>query len=73
MEINNSVSQEKSKYPEHEFLLSCFRIGIHINDLERLTYIDVIKIFLSFSNNSETSRKENVRVGTQSDINRYLK
>lgn len=58
-------------FPEHEFLLSCFRIGAHINDLERLTYVDVLKMFLPFS--KKTKKEDKIQQATQKDINRILK
>lgn len=65
-----SGDDTKILFPEHYFLLACFRMGLSIQDLKFLTYIDVVKIFLS----NET-KKENQRVkkATQSDIDKFLR
>ena len=55
---NNKISKEI--FPEHEFLASCLRIGLTINDLEKLTYVDVMKILITYittdTNNQKVSR-----------------
>ena len=71
MKKNNSGNSEGSLFPEHQFLLSCFRIGLHMEDLKQLTYIDVLKIILSIPSNS--TQNSDVKKATQDDINRYLK
>lgn len=56
-------------FPEHQFLLACLRLGLTIQDLRFLTYVDVMKIFLSI----ETKKKETgARKATQVDIDRLL-
>lgn len=60
---------EEVLFPEHHFLLACLRIGLTIQDLKFLTYVDVMKIFLSI----ETKKKDTkVRKATQADIDRLL-
>lgn len=71
LEKNNSENEEKSLFPEHEFLSSCFRIGIHMEDLKMLTYVDVMKILLPFMKKANSKEKE--RKATQNDINVFLK
>ena len=61
---------EESLFPEHDFLLSCFRIFINILDLKMLTYIDVVKMFLPLYKKSNRIEE---RKATQNDINIYLK
>lgn len=60
---------EEPLFPEHHFLLACFRLGLTIQDLKFLTYVDVMKIFLSIE-----IKKENagIRKATQIDIDRLL-
>ena len=55
-------------FPEHEFLGSCLRIGLHISDLKELTYIDVMKILITFIQDNKPRRRE----ATQSDIDKLL-
>lgn len=62
-----SGNNEKSLFPEHEFLASCLTIGLTIQDLKILTYIDVIKIFISL-----TDKKEGTKKATQKDIDKLL-
>lgn len=60
-------SKIKEVFPEHEFLGSCLRIGLTISDLKELTYVDVMKIFITFIG-SKTTQKE----ATQRDIDKLL-
>ena len=59
---------EEPLFPEHHFLLACLRLGLTIQDLKLLTYVDVMKIFLSI----ETKKEEKVRYkeATQADWDR---
>ena len=59
-------NNEESLFPEHEFLVSCLRMGLSLEDLKFLTYIDVLKMFISFIGKPE--RKDGVREATQEDI-----
>ena len=34
---------EKSAFPEHEFLATCIKFGFTIQDLKQLTYVEVMK------------------------------
>lgn len=75
--IDEKVSEELEKinkssgddtevlFPEHFFISACLKMGITIKDLELLTYIDVMKIFLS-----STRREKKVRKATQADWDR---
>lgn len=66
--IKTKGNVEKETFPEHEFLASCLRIGLNLNDLTELTYIDCMKILLSYIGNNN-----NVREATQKDIDKLLK
>lgn len=60
---------EEPLFPEHHFLLACLRLGLTMQDLRFLTYVDVMKIFLSI----ETKKKDaGVRKASQADIDRLL-
>lgn len=63
----NGDGKNKEVFPEHEFLGSCLRIGLTISDLKELTYVDVMKIFITFIG-SKTTQKE----ATQRDIDKLL-
>lgn len=46
-EINNENSEtSESIFPEHEFLNTCLKLGLRIEDLKHLTYIDILKMFI---------------------------
>ena len=64
----NTSGEKKEIFPEHEFLAACLRIGLRIEDLKILTYVDVYKIFISFFNSEETEENNSVRQATQEDI-----
>ena len=60
---------EEPLFPEHHFLLACLRLGLTMQDLRFLTYVDIMKIFLSI----ETKKKDvGARKATQADIDRLL-
>ena len=61
--IPNS-GNDKDKFPEHSFLASSLKIGLTINDLKELSYIDVMKIFLTYIDVNEYEKKP-----TQNQIN----
>ena len=60
---------EEPLFPEHHFLLVCLKVGLTIQDLKFLTYVDVMKIFLSIDTKKEITGP---RKATQSDIDRLL-
>lgn len=62
-------NSEEPLFPEHHFLLASLRLGLTINDLKHLTYIDIVKIFLSIEIRKE---KSDTRTATQADIDRLL-
>ena len=78
--IDEKVSEELKKlnessgddtevlFPEHFFLSACLRIGLTIEDLKTLTYIDVMKIFLSTTRKKKGKKK--ARKATQADWDR---
>ena len=66
--INTSESPKKEIFPEYEFLAACLRMGLRIEDLKILTYVDVYKIFISFFNSEEKEDSSGVRQATQEDI-----
>lgn len=67
-EINKeSKNKKESLFPEHEFLAACLRIGLKIEDLKTLTYVDVLKIFISFFDNDK-EEENGTRMATQEDI-----
>lgn len=71
VEVNNELKKiikkeenMKSKFVEHEFLATCLKFGLTIKDLRELTYIDILKIFIS---TVSTDKEERYRRATQED------
>lgn len=60
---------EEPLFPEHHFLLACLRLGLTMQDLRFLTYVDVMKIFLSIETKKNDTK---VRKASQADIDRLL-
>lgn len=68
-EINkDNEDQKESLFPEYEFLVSCLRMGLKIDDLKILTYIDVLKIFISFCDADKSKDDVSTREATQEEI-----
>lgn len=73
-ENKNKSNDEESVFPEHDFLATCLKIGLAITDLKILTYVDVLKIFISFCKENEkygnkgNTDKNGVREATPEDI-----
>lgn len=67
--INNK--SERIIFPEHDFYLACLRLGLRIEDMKYLSYLDVLKMFICLN---KTSKKEtsNIKNATQKDIDRLL-
>ena len=53
----DNKSGNKSIFPEHEFLLSCYKIGLNINDMKLLTAI-IVAVALYLANNNIKFRKK---------------
>ena len=52
-----------SAFPEHEFIGTCIKFGMSIQDLKQLTYVDVMKILY-------TQIEKKTKRATQSDWDR---
>lgn len=52
--IPNSTNRDP--FPEHSFVASSLKIGLNINDLKKLTYPDVMKIFISYIDKEEEKK-----------------
>lgn len=62
---------EEIIYPEHDFYLACLRIGLRIEDMRYLSYVDVVKMLICLN---KTSKEEtnNIKKATQEDIDKLL-
>ncbi len=61
---------KENVFPEHDFLAMCLKIGLTIQDLKFLTYIDAIKILLSFC--EEKINSDDEREATQEEIDNLV-
>lgn len=69
---NKDKESKEDLFPEHAFLGTCLRIGLSLKDLEYLTYVDVLKIFLSLIEDKGNSSENGVRMANQREIDRLL-
>ena len=67
LEKINGNNNEESLFPEHEFITTCLRIGLRIEDLKQLTYVDVLKILISFIGKND-KKEDGVRKATPEEI-----
>jgi hypothetical protein len=68
--LTKNEEASESKFPEYDFFATALKIGLTTMDLKELTYIDVLKILISFL--EDKKGKSNVKKATQSDIDRLL-
>ncbi|MCI8486124.1 MAG: hypothetical protein HFJ20_03330 [Clostridia bacterium] len=70
----NTDNNKVSKFPEHDFILSALKIGLTIQDLKQLTYVDVAKMILCTIDIDNIKQSyQNIRNANQSDIDRLLR
>ena len=74
-ELKKIVKSEEEinlKFPEHDFFATALKIGLTIEDLKELTYVDILKIFISFLQKDKDKTKNGVRKATQEEINQLV-
>lgn len=67
--INTNNEELVEEYPEQEFIASCLRVGLTIDDLKEITYIEAMKILYS---TIEKKKNKKVRKATQADWDRLM-
>lgn len=70
--IIKSEEEINLKFPEHDFFATALKIGITIEDLKELTYVDILKIFISFLQKDKDKTTNGVRKATQEEINQLV-
>lgn len=60
-------NEKVNVFPEYEFLKICLDYGLSMKDLEKLTYIDVIKIFICSYMEKKEEKAEKFKEATQND------
>ena len=74
-ELKKIVKSEEEinlKFPEHDFFATALKIGITIEDLKELSYVDILKIFISFLQKDKDKTTNGVRKATQEEINQLV-
>lgn len=74
-ELKKIVKSEEEinlRFPEHDFFATALKIGLTIEDLKELTYVDILKIFISFLQKDKDKTKNGVRKATQEEINQLV-
>ena len=56
-------------FPEFSFVATCLRIGLTINDLKQMTYVEIMKILITLM----PQKEEKTKKATQADIDRFLR
>lgn len=70
----NTDNNKVNKFPEHDFILSALKIGLTIQDLKQLTYVDVAKMILcTIDIDNIKQSHQNIRNANQNDIDRLLR
>ena len=62
--VNNE--EKKEKFSEHAFISLCLKMNISISELKLITYVDFLKILVSFL--PDKTEKNGVRMATQEEI-----
>ena len=70
--IPKSDNATENNFEEHNFIASCLKIGLRIEDLKQLKYKDVAKIMLCYIENENMANKKDSKKATQSDIDKLL-
>lgn len=65
--IPSENKEEKVIFPEHNFLAMCIKTGLNINDLKILSYVDALKIIVSFVDFEKAPSEERYIEATQKD------
>lgn len=74
-ELKKIVKNEEEtelKFPEHDFFATTLKIGLKIEDLKELTYVDILKIFISFLQKDTNKPTNGIRKATQEEINKIV-
>ncbi len=67
--IEGNGSNEPVYFPAHTFEASCLRAGISLSDLEKRTYVSIMKVLFSFL---KSNKKEETKMATQKDIDKFM-
>lgn len=68
----SSGNEEEPIFPEHSFIATCLRAGLTMKDLKSMTYVDVMKILLSFISPKSKEEENGYRKATQADWDKLM-
>ena len=68
--IEDNDSSEPVYFPAHTFEATCLRAGITLSDLEKRTYVSIMKVLFSFL---KSNKKEGTKMATQKDIDKFMR
>lgn len=60
--LPKNKSKENEALEEHQFIASCLKMGLRIEDLKQFSYKDIAKLMLCFIDKGESTKQ-----ATQSD------
>ena len=67
--IENNDSNEPIYFPAHSFEAACLKAGISLSDLERRTYVSIMKVLFSFF---KSNKNDGTKMATQKDIDKFM-
>ena len=67
--IEDNDSSEPVYFPDHSFVARCLREVITLSDLEKRTYVSIMKVLFSFL---KSNKKEGTKMATQKDIDKFM-
>ena len=67
--IEDNGSNGPIYFPAHTFEASCLRAGMSLSDLEKRTYVSIMKVLFSFL---KSNKKEGTKMATQKDIDKFM-
>ena len=68
-DIEENSSSDPILFPAHTFEASCLRAGLSLRDLEERTYVSIMKVLFSFF---KSNKKEETKIATQKDIDKFM-
>lgn len=64
---NKEQSNEEDLFEEHQFILDCLEMGLTLDNLKELSYVDVLKMMICRIKKFKKSEKPQIKKASQSD------
>jgi hypothetical protein len=68
-DLEENSSNDPILFPAHTFEASCLKAGLSLRDLEKRSYVSIMKILFSFL---KSNKKEETKIATQKDIDKFM-